>query len=156
MLENQVNFFRISDRIEAMDLAVIRDGLFRFFKSNPTFTVLDLSGATIDVESKDLERVLTEIQVCAQAQNLHFLLARNALESINASQTVMELALEKQVEILQAKLELRESMRKQAEKLIEENAQLKASVTSELEKMRALSPESSRLSPILEKLWSEK
>ena len=155
-LENQVNVFRVNGRLESTDLAVIRDSLFRFFESNPSYTVLDLSETIIDPTLNGLNTVLIEIQSCAQAQNLHFILARTQEEANLANQSVLELALQQQVAILQAKLELRQNMREQAEKLMEENAKLQASVASEMLRLKSLAPESTRLSPILEKLWSEK
>jgi hypothetical protein len=156
-LEDQVHAFDVTETLEAQDLVILKESLFRFFESHPSFTILNLSQAVIVAPFADVERALAEIHTFATARGLNFVISRTAEEAVTSKQMVLERALHKQVEMLQAKLELREKMRVQAEILVAENNRLKDSVSSQVEKLKILqSDEGNRLSPLLEKLWNEK
>jgi hypothetical protein len=157
-IEDQVHHFRVIGEIESQDLIVLREGLFRFFESNPTYTVLDLSDAKVNVPNSDLQNILYEIKSLISSKNLNLIIAETAIQARQARQKVLELALTRQLEMLQAKLELREKIRGDAEFLIAENEKLKESVAGQVEKLKNLQPDAAPtiLSPLFEKLWSEK
>ncbi len=156
-LEDQVHTFKIQESLEARDAVVLKDSLFRFFETRPSYTILDLSHAQINIPDKDFQQLLSEIHTFATARDLNLTLALNTAEASRAKQAVLETALQKQVEILQAKLELREKMRAEAESLLAENANLKTSVSTHIEQLKTLkSGTHPLLSPLIEKLWSEK
>ena len=156
-LDDQVHTFKVEEQLDQRDCAVLKDSLFRFFETRPSYTILDLSEARVEISEKDLQLLLSEVHTFATSRDLNLTLALTLPEAARAKQSVMETALQKQVEILQAKLELREKMSVEAEKLLAENANLKTSVTDHIEQLKELKIGSnSLLSPILEKLWSEK
>ena len=156
-MEEQVHQFRIQGSIAESDLTVLRESLFRFFDSNPAYTIVDLSGAEMQIPHARLHTLILEIKSLACSKNLNLVVSETASEARVARQSVLELALKRQVESLQAKLELREKIRKDAEILLAENAKLKETVAGEMEKLETLKQGSNTLfSPILEKLWSEK
>ena len=156
-LEDQVHTFKIEESFDTQDGAVLKNSLFRFFETNPSYTILDLSAAQINVSENELQSLLSEIHIFASSRNLNLTLALNSSEAARAKHSVLEAALQKQVEILQAKLELREKMRTEAEKLLTENLHLKTSVKDHIEQLKSLKSGSpSLLSPLVEKLWSEK
>ena len=155
-LEDQVHAFDVAEDLNTQDLVILKESLFRFFESHPPYTILNLSRATLRAPHAEIENALAEIQTFASARGLHLVIARTAEEATRSTQTVLERALSKQVEMLQAKLELREKMRAQAELLVEENSRLKNSMAEHVEKLKSLQGDNGRLSPLLEKLWSEK
>jgi hypothetical protein len=155
-LEDQVHVFEINEDLGTQDLKILKDSLFRFFESSPVFTILNISPAKITAPHAEVESALSEIQTFASARGLHLVIARTADEAVRSKQAVLERALQKQVEVLQAKLELREKMREQAELLVAENGRLKNTMNEQVKKLKTLQDTSGPLSPLLEKLWSEK
>jgi hypothetical protein len=155
-VEDQVHTFEVTEAINEQDLSVLQQSLFRFFESAPSYTILNLSQAKIAVAHADFERALSEISTFATGHGLNFMIARTADEAFQSKQTVMEMALHKQVEILQGKLELREKMRTEAEFLVSENLKLKSAMDEQIQRLKELQRTDSPLNPLLEKLWSEK
>lgn len=155
-MEDQIHHFRVIGAIETQDLIVLRESLFRFFESNPTYTVLDLSDSKAVVPDSDLQNILQEIKSLISSKNLNLVIAQTAIQARAAKQQVLELALTRQLEILQAKLDLREKIRKDAEFLIAENEKLKETMSDQVQKLKNLKNADTLLSPLLEKLWSEK
>jgi hypothetical protein len=155
-VEDQVHVFDATEELNDQDLLILKESLFRFFESHPTYTILSLSQANITANHADLERALSEIHTFATARGLNFTLARTSEEAAQSKQIVLEMALQKQVSILQAKLELREKMRQEAEYLVSENLKLQSTMDEHIQKLKTLQNNESPLSPLLEKLWSEK
>ena len=155
-LEDQVHVFEITEDLGTQDLKILKDSLFRFFESHPVFTILNISPAQLIASHAEIETTLSEIQNFASARGLHLVIARTADEAVKSKQLVLERALQKQVEVLQAKLELREKMRVQAEQLVAENGRLKDTMDEQVKKLKTLQDVGGPLSPLLEKLWSEK
>lgn len=155
-LDDQVHTFGVTETLNGQDLVILRDSLFRFFDSHPAYTILDLSHANISVPPRELEQILVEINNFAQARGLNLIIARTELDAASGKKKVLELALQKHLELLQAKVEIREKMRNQALRLVAENAELKESMNLQLKKLKALKNDQNPLSPLLEKLWNEK
>ena len=156
-LEDQVHLFTVIGEIENSDLSVLRDGLFRFFESNPTYTILDLSAADCKTPDSALQVILLEIKSLVSSKNINLVIAETKQQAIQAKQSVLEIALTRQVEALRAKLDLREKIRQDAEALLAENLKLKETVLDQVQKLQNLKPDApTLLSPLLEKLWSEK
>jgi hypothetical protein len=155
-LEDQVHAFDVTETLDTQDLVLLKESLFRFFDSHPSYTILNLSHAKPLATHAEIERALSEIHTFATARGLHLVISRTQEEAVSSKQIVLELALHKQVELLQAKLELREKMRAQAELLVAENSMLKDSMNEQVEKLKNLQTDGNRLSPLLEKLWNEK
>ena len=155
-VEDQVHTFDATDELNEHDLRVLKESLFRFFESQPAYTILNLSQASITIPVAELERTLSEINTFATARGLNFMITRTLEEAQKSTQMVLEMALQKQVEILQGKLELREKMRTEAEFLVSENLKLKNAVEEQIQKLKELQKNEGPLSPLLEKLWSEK
>jgi hypothetical protein len=155
-LEDQVHTFNVTERLNVEDAVLLKESLFRFFESHPPYTILDLSHAVITAPLAEFEVQLNEVIHFAAANGLNLIVARTAEESASSKQSVLELALQKQLEVLQAKLELREKIRAQAEVLVAENADLKVSMNEQLLKLKILQRSEGPLNPLLEKLWGEK
>jgi hypothetical protein len=135
---------------------LLKESLFRFFASHPAYTILNLSHAELKVPHEDFEKTLLEIQSDAGARGLHLVIARTAEEGAHSKQLVLKRALQKQVEVLQAKLDLREKIKSQAEQLLTENAKLKENVNRQVKELKTLHQNTNPLNPLFEKLWSEK
>ncbi len=155
-IEDGVHEFKITGDVGEQDLSVLKQSIFRFFESNPTFTVLDLSEACLQVSELKLQVLLSEFKSLASSKAIFLSIAQTDIEVVKAKQVVLEAALLRQVEVLKGKLELREKMRAEAEKLLGENESLKSAMNEQIERMKELNTDSSILSPLVDKLWSEK
>ena len=175
-VQDQVHTFTVTEELVRTDLATLKAGISRFLESKPSFVVLDFSQATLMIPDTDLQLVIQELKTIALSRQIDFYVAYTDIESIRAHRAVVELALTKKVKILQNKVEIREKMQAEAEKLLSENQRLKLTVTEQMERLKILNektknrsesissetnfPETEsliqKLSPILEKLWSEK
>jgi hypothetical protein len=155
-LDDQVHTFGVTETLNGQDLLILKDSLFRFFDSHPAFTIIDLSLANLSVPTAELDQILVEINNFAQARGLNLVIARTEVQAVSGKEKVLERALQKHLELLQAKVEIREKMRGQAALLVAENAELKESMNLQFEKLKALRNDQNPLSPLLEKLWNEK
>jgi hypothetical protein len=155
-IEDQVHQFKVTGEINDLDLQVLRRSLYLFLESNPTFTVLDLSDAILHVTDLEIQNLLTEIRTLASSKALHIAIAQTDIEVLHAKNSVLEAALQKQLEALQNKLELREKMRAQAESLLRENRELKERVEEQSRKLNDSRAHSGLISPLVDRLWSEK
>ena len=155
-LDDQVHLFSVEGSLNSQDCTVLKSSLFRFFETKPSYTVLDLSRAQVEISETELQKTLGELGTFAHSRNLNLSFALTSTESIRAKQAVLEIALRKQIEILNGKLELREKMRKEAEILLSENQKLKGSVDDHVQRLKSLKAATpSKLSPFIDKLWSE-
>ena len=154
-MDDQVHHFKVTGEIGPGDLSVLRKSLLQFFDGLPSFTILDLSEACLQVPDFELQTILTEIQTLAKAKALHLNVAQTDIESKVAKQSLLEMALLKQVEILKGKLALREEMRAQLEALIDENQKLKGTLSDRIEQLKSESTRKGPFGPIIEKLWGE-
>ena len=149
-IQNEIHTFSIHDEITGIDTEVIKQSLMRFLNSDPTYVILDLSWATLELPETELEAALLEIKTYAQAKNINLVIARTDLESADAPQRVVELALEKRIQLLENKIDLRENLLKQTALLQKEN--------QELREQREQEPADDGLSPIIsplvDRLWN--
>jgi len=141
-----VQTFQVQEDILAQDLVLLRESLNRFFDSNPSFVVVDLSQASLQVSDDELQTTLIQIKTLAQSKEISLIVAQSDIESRLAHQQVLEAALQKRARILESKLELRERMKHDALRLKEEN-----------EKLREQLPKDESIpNPFMEKLWSDR
>jgi hypothetical protein len=156
-IQKQIHTFQVEDEIFQPDLTVLKASLSRFFESSPTFVVLDLSQASLQLSDTELQMALLEIKTDAQSKNINLVIAQSDIESNLASQSVLEIALSKRAQILENKLELREKMKLDAVRMLEENEKMKLELTEKLSQKRILNQLTpGKLSPFMEKLWSDK
>jgi hypothetical protein len=165
-VQDQVHTFTATEEIARTDLAVMKVGIARFLESKPSFVVLDLSPATLMVTDSEIHSVVEELKTIALSKQIDFYVAHTDIESIRAHRNVLEIALTQKVKTLQNKVEIREKMKLEAEKLLSENDDLKNAVATQMARLQALKEKSkndpaaqsliAKLSPMLEKLWSEK
>jgi hypothetical protein len=156
-IEDQVHFFQAVGEIALQDLVVLKKSLFHFFESNPTYTVLDFSSSHLSAPKEKFKKLLIEIKSLSESKNLYLIVAEDLPQSRNAKNTVLGLAINHKIEALQAKLELREKIKADAEKLLNENLSLKKALQDQNEKLKEVKIQSRELlSPLFEKLWSEK
>jgi hypothetical protein len=153
---NGINEFRIQGPTSQEDLETLRSSLFRFFETSPLFTVLDLSGIETDGALPALDGLIEEAKSLASSKGLHFQYARNASELDELRKKLIESALEEQVNLLQSRIDLREKMRLDAERLIEENRNLRQTVEDELKRIDHLGETSPWFGSFAKKLWSER
>jgi hypothetical protein len=154
-MDDQVHHFKVNGEIGPGDLSVLRKSLFRFLDGLPSFTILDLSEASLQIPDFEFQKILVEIQTLAKAKALNLIIAQTDIESKVAKQSLLEMALQKQVEILKGKLALREEMRTQLELLIDENNKLKGTISDRIEKLKGESTRKGPFAPLVEKLWGE-
>ena|GEM_PF-3292780 len=141
-----VQTFQVQEDILAQDLILLRESLNQFFNSNPSFVVVDLSQASLQVSDDELQSTLIQIKTLAQSKEISLVIAQSDIESRLAHQQVLEAALLKRARILESKLELREKMKSDALRLKEEN-----------EKLREQLPKDDSIpNPLMEKLWSDR
>ena len=150
-MKNQIHTFQIQGEIQALDLEVLKDSVLKYLESDPLFVVVDLSQTLSLVPEIDLQKQLSEIKAFAQAKNLSLIIAQSDIESMHAHQRVVELALQKKMQILENKIELRRQMNDDAVRLRNENEHLRKS----LEEQVLSNPFQHKLSPFAEKLWRE-
>ncbi len=166
-IENQIHTFTVQGAIERRDLQVLRLGVSRFLESKPSYVILDLSPATLSAPDQELQSIILELKTIALSRQISFYVAQSDIESIQAHRNVTEMALTKQVQILQNKVELREKLKAQAEQLLQENSELKSTIQTQFDRMKELKSKENtlaepqngiagRLNPMMEKLWSEK
>ncbi len=153
---NGINEFRIQGPTSTEDLETLRSSLFRFFENSPLFTVLDLSGIETDGVLPALSGLIEEAKSLASSKGLHFQCARNESELDHLRKKLIESALEEQVNLLQSRIDLREKMRLDAERLIEENRNLRQTVEEELKRIDHLGETSPWFGSFAKKLWSER
>ncbi len=153
---NGINEFKIQGPTSAEDLETLRSSLFRFFETTPVFTVLDLGGIETDGNLQALDGLIEEAKSLASSKGIHFKCARNASELEELRRKLVESALEEQVHVLQSRLELREKMRLDAERLLEENRNLRQTVEDELKRIDHMGETSPWFGSFAKKLWSER
>ena len=147
-MKNPVQTFHIHEEIQFSDLQVLKKSMIRFLETEPALVVLDLSEADLSVSETELNHVLSEIKTVAQTENCTLVIAQTDIESIRAPVWVQEIALQKKIQILQGKIELREEVLKNTDRLKEQNTQLRDQIGTKK------NPLSFGLSPLVEKLWS--
>lgn len=153
---NGINEFRIRDLTSNEDLETLRSSLFRFYETSPMFTVLDLTANEPGNTLSGLNGLIEETKSLASSKGLHFQCARNPSELEDIRRKLVESALEEQMNVLQARLDLREKMRMDAERLIEENRNLRLTVEDELKRIDRLGETSPWFGSFVKKLWSER
>ena len=153
---NGINEFSIQGPTSVDDLGTLRSSLFRFFETAPLFTVLDLSGMESSGLLPELSGLIEEAKSLASSKGLHFKCSTNASELEELRRKLVESALEEQVNVLQSRLDLREKMRLDAERLIEENRNLRQTVEDELKRIDRLGETSPWFGSFAKKLWSER
>jgi len=153
-MDEQVHHFKVTGEIIPDDLVVLKQSLFQFFDSHPAFTILDLSEITLQVPDFELQNALTKISTMAQAKGLHLSVAQTDIEAKLAKQTVLEMALIKELDVLRAKVELREKISNDLKEIIEQNQTLKETINQKLD--AAKNKNAGVLNPFIEKLWSER
>ena len=155
-MKDHVHAFELVGDLGAQDLVILKESLFRFFQSEPKYTVLDFSNANLKILQTEFDYALSEIHTYAQARGLHLVIARTEAESGSSKKLVLENALIKKIEVAQARLQIRQKIQEQTELLVIENAYLKSSMKVETQTQEINYSTHHRLSPILEKIWSEK
>jgi hypothetical protein len=81
-------------------------------------------------------------------------IAMSDIEAGIAKDSVLQSALERQIRVLQGKIELREEMKRNLEQIIDANRQLKSAIE---EKNPSLTlNRRNPFNPLFERLWSEK
>lgn len=153
-IQKGIHEFKIEGMVDELDLKTLKESLFRFLDSGPLFTLLDLSG--ISPLPQNLEPILGEISTFAASRGCHFLIARTPQDLDSNRLRILENALEQQVCGLQAKIDLREKMRLDAEHLLLENEALKKTVEQEIKKMEMMSRDNPWIGSFARKLWSAK
>ena len=150
-MKNQIHTFLIQGEITPQDLTVLNGRVLKYLESDPAYVIIDLSQAQLSVSELELQKILREIKTFAQAKDLSLVISQSDVESMHAQQMVVEMALQKKLQFLENKIELRQQIQLDAVRLREENDALKKTIEAQ--------PTSSfqhKLSPIAEKLWSEK
>ena len=155
-MDEQVHHFKVTGEISPSDLGVLRKSFFQFLESNPEFLVLDLSEVTLQVPDFELQTVLTEIKTLASSKALHLQIAQSDIEARVATQSVLEDALSRQVDALKAKIELREEMKRNLEKIIDSNRALKEAISERSSQLQTGSSQKNPFHPLIDRLWSEK
>ncbi len=148
----QIQTFQVQNDIFPQDLTLLKSSLVQFFESNPEYVVIDLSQSSLQVSDSELQSTLLEIKTHAQAKNINLVVAQSDIESSYAQHKVLEMALAKRAQVLENKLELREKMKRDASRMLEENNKLKQEIA---EKKRDQAQISHKLNPVMEKLWSD-
>jgi|GEM_PF-5490556 len=152
--DEQVHHFKLTGEIQSEDLALFRASMMRFLDTQPEFVVLDLSEITLQVPDIELQGVLTEIRTLASAKALHLQVALTDIEAATATDSLLQSALERQIHSLRAKIEIREEMRRNLEKIIEANSALKSAIDERTQGIEQNG--SNRLNPLIDRLWSGK
>jgi CRISPR/Cas system-associated protein Csx1 len=153
-MDEQVHHFKITGEITPEDLQILKGSFHRFLDSNPEFVVVDLSEITLQVPDFDLQTALTEIRTLASAKGISIQIAMSDIEAGIAKDSVLQSALERQIRVLQGKIELREEMKRNLEQIIDANRQLKSAIE---EKNPSLTlNRRNPFNPLFERLWSEK
>ncbi len=124
--QNPIHHFNLTGELNASDLTVLRDSLYRLYESNPAYVVIDVSRLETGLLNPQLESVLKEIQCLATAKNQDFYVAQTALEASSAFSRVLEQALDKRARIAQGKQEVLKQMKEVAAELTKENIKLKS------------------------------
>jgi hypothetical protein len=153
---NGINEFRIRDLTSTEDLETLRSSLFKFYETAPVFTILDLTANDTGASPSGLTGLIEETKSLASSKGLHFKCARNPSELDDLRRKLVETALEEQMNMLEARLELREKMRMDAERLLEENRNLRMTVEQELKRIDRLGETSPWFGSFAKKLWSER
>ncbi|NDG86132.1 MAG: hypothetical protein EBX52_13970 [Proteobacteria bacterium] len=153
-MDEQVHHFKINGEISPEDLQILRGSLHRFLESNPEYLVIDLSEITLQVPDFELQGILTELRTLASARGVSFQVAMTDIEAGVARTAVLQSALEKQIRILEAKIELREEMSRNLEQIIDANRSLKTAI--EEKKSELTLNRRNPFNPLFERLWSEK
>ena len=157
-VEDQIHTFNITEEINSQDLKIIKIALSRFFESKPSFVIIDFSLAQLTATHHDLQTLILELKTIALSLQITFYVAQTDIESLYAKKNITEIALTRQLKILQNKVELREKIQRHAEELIKENESLKSNIQNHFERMNDIQPTAlaKKLNPMLEKLWSDK
>lgn len=153
-MDEQVHHFKINGEIHASDLEILKQSLHRFLESKPEFVVIDLSETTLMIPDFEFQSVLTEIRTLGSSLGLSLQIATSDIEAGIAKNAVLRNALEKQLRVLQGKLELREEMKRNLEEIIEANRKLKNAI--EDRKSESSLNRRNPFNPLFERLWSEK
>ncbi len=153
-MDEQVHHFKINGEITPDDLQMFRKSLHRFLETNPEYVVIDLSEISLQVPDFELQTALTEIRTLAAAKGISLQIAMSDIEAGIAKNSVLQSALEKQIRVLQGKIELREEMKRNLEQIVEANRALQSAIED-----RSVSLSLNRrnpFNPLFERLWSEK
>jgi hypothetical protein len=153
-IRDGIHEFKVEGPVESGDEDTLSRSLHRFFESSPEFTVLDCS--SLDEAGKArIKTVVETAAILASSRGFHFISAMNPEENERAGKKILELALERKIKSLEAKIEIREKMRIEAEKLLEENLKLRSSMKDELKKLDGLSRTNPWVGSLARKLWTE-
>ncbi len=153
-MDEQVHHFKINGEIHPADLEILKQSLQRFLESKPEYVVIDLSEITLMIPDFELQSVLTEIRTLGSSLGISLQIATSDIEAGAARNSVLRNALEKQLRVLQGKLELREEMRRNLEEIVEANRALKNAI--EDRKSATTLNRRNPFNPLFERLWSEK
>ena len=154
-MDHQVHHFKVTGEVAPSDLKILKESLFAFFKSNPSFVVLDLSEISLQVPDFELQSAITEIITLGKSKQMNLAVAQTDIEARLAKQTILEGSLLQKIDILQSKIELREQIRKNMEELKQQNLAIKASLEEKAMQSKSAG-RSGMLTPLLERLWGER
>jgi hypothetical protein len=128
--KNRVQTFLIQGEILRSDLEVLRQSLLTFLESKPPFLVIDLSQSSSMVPEADLQNCMQDIRTVAQAQNTELKIAHSDFESMRAAHQVIENGLNKTINVLESKIELRRDIQNQLSQLKTENDRIRTILES--------------------------
>ena len=135
------------------DLEVLKKSLQFFFhqleKSGSIFpvVVLDFSESTIKINESKLQTFVSEIKATAQASQAFISIAQSDIESMHAEQNAIEQCLRSQLNVLENKVDLMDSVKDKIKKFESENQSLREQLDESTPKRTARS--------FFEKLWGE-
>ncbi len=135
------------------DLDVLKNSLFFFFEQLSksaklnSVVVLDFSESLIKINELKLQKFVSEIKASALASQVFINIAQTDIESMHAEQKAIEQAMMNQLNILENKLNLVESIKEQISTITNENENLRLKLNESKPKTRARN--------IFEKLWGE-
>lgn len=150
---DDVHRFDVLGDLLPADLDVIKNSLFIFFEqlkksgTNCPVVVLDISESSLKVNEAKLQMIISEIRTHALASQIFLNVAQTDIESMHAEQRAMEQSLQNQVNLLENKLNLMESVKKQIAEMQIENQELR-------EKLKDSKPTKGARS-FFEKLWGD-
>jgi hypothetical protein len=152
-MDEQVHQFKITGEVNPSDIVLLKQSLFQFFETQPAYVVLDLSEIHLQVPDFELQNTITEITTLAKSKKMNLAIAQTDIEARRVHQRLMESALVEQIELLKSKIELREEILKNIEELRAQNQSIRRSLE---EKNKVTDEKSGFLSPLIERLWSDR
>ncbi len=144
-----VHRFDVLGEFSPSDLAVLKNSLFIFFKQlgKSGIVVLDISECTVTINEPKLQAFFTEVKTYALAMQIFLMTAQTDIESMHAEQNAVEQSLLQQINILENKLNLMESVKTEISMMKNENLELR-------EKLKESDPKKNTRS-FFEKLWGD-